>query len=325
MTPYKATGGIKESAANARAFVKEHKDIFWKVFKPLIPFIAILIGIDVAIAYFQFTENPDSENIGDFAIGELIASYFFTCLVISWHRVVLDGPDRYEPMNPFKPKSSDWAFIGMGILVFLIAFMIPLTAGLIAGFAAGVTGASWLFVLIIPAVFVAIYVTFKFLFYFPSKATGNNITLKQSYRMTKGYIWKIIAANFLAAWRITLVMFAYIFLAFTSIMFLAGAAGVAGAGEGMIGNIAFMLGVAMMLPVTFYFQPLLTVIGVTVLSNFYQHALQNGPNPASSSAPQPQAVEDNAPEETEKENPLGTDGSVQQDMNKARKALDKDN
>jgi hypothetical protein len=309
MKHFKATAGIGETAVNARDFVRENKDIFWGVFKPLIPYIAALVLIDVVIAYTQFIQNPDDPNIGNFQPGGIIASYFFSCLVITWHRVVLDGPDRFVPMNPFKPEKRDWAFIGMGIGVFLIAFMIPFFVGIISGVIAGLTGMKFMLILIFPATIYAMYLTFKFLFYFPSKATGNDLTLKQSYRLTKGYIWKIIASNFLAAWRVVLVMMGYMFLAFASIAFLGGVAGFSGADGATMGNAAFMMGAAIMIPVTFYLQPLLTVLGVTVLSNYYQHAMQNRPVPPK------------AKDASLEKDPMNQ--SDHQDMNKARKALDK--
>ncbi len=321
MTPYRATAGIGESAKNARAFVREHKSIFWDIFKPLIPFIAVLTLIDVAIAYFQISQNPDSELAGSITPGGLIAYYFFSALIISWHRVVLDGPDRFQAMNPLKPENRDWAFIGMGLLVGLIAFAVPMIIGVITGIIAGVTGMTFLMILIAPAVIFAIYLTFKFLFYFPSKATGNNLSLKQSYRLTKGYVWKIIAANILAGWRVYLVMIGYMILAFASLGFLGVAAGVSGAGEEHLTNAGFVAGALIMIPVTFYFQPILTVLGVTVLSNFYQHALQNRPTPDGSAKPQPEpAKEQTASLEND---PMNQMEANHQDMNKARKALDK--
>lgn len=309
MKHFKATAGIGETAVNARDFVRENKDIFWTVFKPLIPYIAALIFIDVVIAYAQFIQNPDDPAVGNFQPGGIIASYFFSCLIITWHRVVLDGPDRFKAMNPFKPEKRDWAFIGMGIGVFMIGFIIPFLVGIISGVIAGLTGMKFMLILIFPAVIYAMYLTFKFLFYFPSKATGNNLTLKQSYKLTKGYVWKIIASNFLAAWRVILAMMGYLFLAFASIAFLGSVAGFSGADGDTMGNAAFMMGALVMVPVTFYLQPLLTVLGVTVLSNYYQHAMQNRPMPPEN-------------KKTSLENdPMNQSGH--QDMNKARKALDK--
>lgn len=319
MTPYKATSGIGESAKNARAFVREHKSIFWDIFKPLIPYIAVLTLIDIAIAYYQISQDPTDEFAGSITPGGLIAYYFFSALIISWHRVVLDGPDRYQAMNPFKPEKRDWAFIGMGILVGIIVVMVPLLVGIVSGILSGVTGTGIWMVLLVPAVFFAIYLTFKFLFYFPSKATGNTLTLRQSYRLTKGYVWKIIAGNILAGWRVYLVMMGYMMLAFASLAFLGIAAGVSGAGVEHLGTAGFIAGAAIMIPITFYFQPILTVLGVTVLSNFYQHALQNRPTPDGSAkaAPEP------APEQTNTlENDPMNNQSDHQDMNKARKALD---
>ncbi len=294
MQPFNATLDTKETAANVRDFVNRNMDVFWDIFKPLIPYIAILTAVDLFMTFFVMEPDPETGDPSEFELGGVIASYFYTCLVISWHRVVLDGPDKYVPMNPFKPQKSEWAFIGMGICVFLIPFI----CGLIGGVILALTGQKILFILLIPLMFFAIYLTLKLIFYFPSKATGNTITLKQSYAMTTGYIWKMFAANIRAVLKILLSVILYLIAGFITIAVIGGTAVAMGA-ENM-GGLGGAMGALVMLPVIFYFQPLMTIIGVTVLSNYYQHALQNKPIPQVEEKP-------------------GAD-----DMNKTRKALDEE-
>jgi len=295
MTPFNATLDTKETATNVRTFIKNNMNVFWDIFKPLIPYIAVLTAIDIFMTFFVMEPNPETGELREFSLGGLIATYFFTCLAISWHRVVLDGPDRYTPMNPLKPQKSEWAFIGMGILVFLIPFFFGLAAGLLVA----LTKIKALFLLVIPAILFAIYLTLKFIFYFPSKATGNTVTLRQSYIMTNGYIWKMFATNVRAAFKTFLWMLLYLFCAVITLGVIGSTATIMNA-ENMLG-LGGTLGALMMLPIVFYFQPLFTIIGVTVLSNYYQHALQNKQLPP---------VE-----------PKKNDG----DMNKTRRALEKEN
>ena len=269
MRPFDATYGIKETARNTKEFIADHMEVFWNIFKPLAPYIIGLLLFDAFINALFFTPDPETGKKIEFSLGQLISNYFFACLIISWHRVVLDGPDRFTPMNPFKPQKSEWAFIGMSILVFLIPFF----AGVIGGILTAATnGAALAIIILIALILVAILIMLKVVFYFPSKATGNTITLKQSFKMTDGYIIRMFCANILAALKPFLIMMAYLILAGVLVGSLAFAAQ----------NSAFtsFLGFVYAMPIVLYFQPLLTIIGVTVLSNYYQHALQNKGVPA---------------------------------------------
>lgn len=269
MRHFEPTLGINDTSRNVRDFVKEHTPIFWDIFKPLIPYIAILYLIDLGLS-LALGVDPETGEQREVNIGSMIAGYFYSCLIISWHRVVIHGPDRYEPMDPLRPQKSDWAFIGMGILLFLVPFIV----GAVIGVSAGLAGMPVLLFLLIPLILGSVYIGFKIIFYFPSKATGNNVTLQESFAMTTGYIWKLIGANFLAALKTFLFMVLYIILGIVVLGIIGATIG----GAGLLEQAQFIfsiMGVIYALPIAFYFQPLLTIIGVTVLSNYYQHALQN--------------------------------------------------
>lgn len=267
MRHFVPTLGIKETSRNVQDFVREHKSVFWDIFKPLIPYIAGLILLDVVITIL-IGVNPETGEYTQLNIGSLLANYFFTCLVISWHRVVIHGPDQYVRMNPLKPQKSELAFIGMGILI----FMAPMFFGFLFGFLGALVHPGIMF-LLIPLVILLILIILKVVFYFPSKATGNSITLRQSFTMTDGYVWKMFAANILAALKLFFILIGFLIVAavFLGIMAVVFAA----VFPDFMHSIGFVLGFSMMLPVVFYFQPLFAIIAVTVLSNYYQHALQN--------------------------------------------------
>lgn len=265
MTPFQPTSGIKDTAQNVKSFVAEHNDTLWDIFKPLAVFIAALTAIDVGIMYFLTEANPETGERTHFEIGGLISAYFFTCLVISWHRLVIHGPQRFEPMQHFQPQKNDWVFIGMGLL---LGFGISLLTVIIIVASAAISPIASA-IIAIPAVIVATWLFLRLSFYFPSKATGNTITFKQSFILTKGYVWKLIAASFLAAIKLWLIMLAYLILGGILYGILVTTI--------QIAALQAALTLVYVLPIVLYFQPLLTVISITVLSNYYQHALQNKP------------------------------------------------
>ncbi len=235
------------------------------------PYILALTVLDVLINFF-LAQKGISKEYREIGIGEIISGYFFSCLMVSWHRVVIHGPDRYEPMNPFKPKLSEWAFIGMGVLIFLIAGFV---GGLfIGGFSviAAHMQSPHIFALIFPVIVLIVYCIIRYSFYFPAKATENSITLKQSILMSKGYVWKLFASNILAALKTFFIMIGYLIIGIVVLGMISGVAAVAFQIDPKA--VGQFLGLFLALPIVLYFQPLLAIIGITVLSNYYQHALQ---------------------------------------------------
>ena len=244
----------RETAKNARAFVKENMDIFWVILKPLLPFIVGFELLNVFIDHYLFADG--TKQLG---IGSLIGSYFLGAFMISWHRVVIHGPDRYVPMNPFKPKKNELAFIFLPMgLVFLYA----LITGLLFALSARFGGAAPAIIILAVFLVFGMFAFFKISFYLPAKAVDVNITLRQSWNVTTGYVWKLLAAGFLSSWRIFVVV----------ILIGAASGGVSGVFFN-IETINFRLMMFIfMLPIVAYASPLVTAIGVTVLSNYFQWA-----------------------------------------------------
>lgn len=233
-------------------------DAFWRLYKPLLPYILGCYFLDAVITDLYFSQSKSG-----FQLFELISSYFLTALVISWHRVVIQGPDDYVPMNPLRPKRHEWAFIGMGILIAIGVFLIAFST--VFGAAATHNGFLGLFAFV--AVLATIYCAYRLSFYFPARAVNAGVTLKQAFRLSKGYLLKLVCASFMASIKPFLMMIGYVFV----VMFVYGLfIGITGM-DGMSSIIGFVL----MLPVYIYFQPLMTVMGVTALSNYYLYAMQN--------------------------------------------------
>lgn len=262
MTGITPTLGIKETSQNVGGFIREHKEVFWNIINPLLPWIIGLYAIDIIVTVVFM---PESKN--GFSLGSLIASYFYTALIISWHRVVIYGPENAVPMNPFKPQKHELAFLGMGLLLGLGAFVAGFIIGGGAFFINPIFGAMVLFTLL-PA---GAYIGYRVSFYFPAKAVNSSITLKTAFSLTKGYFWKLAGASFMASFKYILGIIAFFIVAFIILSVFGWFLG--NIGENVITQGIF--GFIFSIPVVAYFYPLIIIAGVTTLSNFYLYALQN--------------------------------------------------
>ena len=272
MLHFTPTLGIKDTAKNSKSFIKGNKDVFWAILKPLLPFIIVFSILDVFVTELLMPINKKTGEPYEFPGGGLIASYFLTCLAITWHRVVIHGPDNYESMNPFNPRKSELAFVGMGILLFMSMFL----GGALIGFSIALIDSALLALLLV-FLPLGLYLWTKFMFYFPAKATGRHITLGQSFKMTTGYVWKLLAASFLAYLKLLFIMFGLLIL----LMVLLTTVYAFGLPEAYENSAEIILISLFTLPTAGLIQPLFTVIWVTVLSNYYQYVMQNEQQPAS--------------------------------------------
>ena len=159
----------------------------------------------------------------------------------------------------------------MGIALFMMMFAIGFILGLTAFFVS-----HFILFLILPAIIFAAFLWMRVVFYFPAKATGRHISFKQSYGMTKGYVWKMIAGYIVAAIKLILVMFLALFV----IGFIGGVIAYTVGSESLIARIvSTIVDGAIMMPLALFFQPMFAVIWVTVLSNYYQYVMQNDAPP----------------------------------------------
>ena len=269
MIHFTPTFEVIDTARNVKKFIKDNMATFWEVLKPLAPFIAGLYIFDLIITSFFMPIDNETGQRTEFSLGSIIAGYFYTCLAITWHRVVIHGNENFTPMNPFKPKKSELAFIGMGMLLFIGTFAISF----ILGFGAALISPI-LIIFLVPLSLIAMFIWMKCMFYFPSKATGNSITLKQSYKMTKGYVWKLFASYVWASFILFLIVLAYAIGGAMILGLLLFAINSIAASLAPIFTV--ILGAAFILPLALFFQPIFAIIWVTVLSNYYQYVLQNG-------------------------------------------------
>lgn len=262
MRHFTPTLGIADTSKNIQAFVKANTQAFWDIMTPLLPYIAGLLLFDAVISTLFFSESKQG-----FALGSIIANYFYMALVISWHRVVIHGPDQYVRVNPFKPRKSELIFMGMGLLIgggmVLVIALLAVVSFLIGPVVA--------VIVILLGVLFMIYGTFRLCFYFPARATDSPITLAQSYTLTKGYFWKLTLSSLRASVKNILLVMAYMMLVFMPLILAAGFL----IGNDGLASTVHLLTYVLMLPLAVYFQPLLTIIGVTALSNYYLYAINH--------------------------------------------------
>lgn len=255
---------VSETVRNSHAFVKENKAILWDIIKSVAPYLVILHLIDSIITAMYYP--PDSKS--SFGIGALIASYFYTVILINWHRVVIWGPDKFIKMNPLRPKGHELSFLGMGIVIGLIPVLI-----IFLGITLPLTFLKGDDIIGLPLTFLSIFITAMFSyyfvtrlsFYFPAKATMDHVTLKDSFKLTKGYVWKMTLSYFLCCLKLIVLLIPYIALSgvvgYFSTFYL----------NSMAAEIIIFL---FSLPSILYFTPVFYVYFAMTLSNYYMHAMQ---------------------------------------------------
>lgn len=308
MKHYTAAYKAGEASCNVRAFVKNNHGKFIDLLKTIGPYLLILFVISTLLtqhamhemgeqlqqqiesikntakdagisehseatkrASKEVTQQNISANLTNpymlLSYGiQLLMGYLFAVIAISWHRLILLGEEHYQPMKIFAPQKHEIEFlITLAIISAIIPFSLQflITSQVILN--PGIT------LLSLPISIFLIYAYFKISFYFPGKAVNASIDLKTSFYLTKGYFWKMLGAYFFASWRISLLIFGIIMglslvlmpiiLSFTS-------------SEQNLSILALIQSLTFT-PIVLYFQPLLMVLGVSVLSNYYQHALQN--------------------------------------------------
>lgn len=272
MTGIEPTNGATASAKNVSTYIKENKPYYWAIFKPLLSWVLGLAIFDLVVNLVFF---PNTQ--GFFALGGLIGNYFYAALAISWHRVVIYGGEKAVPMNPFKPKKHELIFMVMSIVLALaIGIISVITIALI----------SFIFMAIHPVlgvlstvgiIFIFLYITYRFSFYFPAKAIDKSISLKDAFKLTKGYFLKMTGALFLA----NLKYFIALAIFYIVTIFILNSTMALKSEPVFDGFLSNSIGFIFSLPIIIYFYPILTIVGVSVLSNFYLYVLQNKQSPAS--------------------------------------------
>lgn len=269
MESFTPTRGIWATTKNSIRFVRDNLHVFWDIYRHYLPYVfgLYVLGLVVTVGglYHQ------GSGVSGFNLAELLISYFTVCLTISWHRAVIWGPSRMVRVNPFALQKQDWQFIGAAIAITMIIF----TGGFIAGFISSmaVRRDNIAVVLVAVLMFIALcYFGMRLYFYFPAKAANSDLTFGQAYKLTKGYVWPLLGT--------CLVSTALIMIPYIVILTVSGIIGHIVGGrldEGETATALYHVGTFIKdAPEVLILTPLWTVVNVTIISNFYLHALGNG-------------------------------------------------
>lgn len=262
MRHFTPTAGIRETGENVRGFVRENMDVFWRVLKPLLPYIVGFYVLDLLIALA--VGGPAQETV---PIGRLVGAYFYAVLAVSWNRAVLEGPENFTPMNPLRPQRRELVFIGALVLLSMVMMMVVSAGILLFSVLAGAAGQV---IGLLAGLIAAAYLVLRASFCFPALALNAPLEPRRAFAMSKGCVTGLFLSSILASFRIYALLLLYGFLAGALLGVTAEQSQNAAP---VISVLSFLLG----LPLIVYFQPLLAVINVTVVSNYYQHVLQNRP------------------------------------------------
>ncbi len=295
MSDFSISDTPKDAALNVRMFVKENMGELKNLVKSIAFYLLVLVIATLYVNYHMqmdaiefMKDNRPSDSVQgvlDFVssvqqnsfshplfwvaqIINILFAYCFAVIAVSWHRLVLLGRDRYEPMKINAPQSHELNFVGVWVLI-----------GTIVPFIFGYFG-SINVVIILFSMTILPYLLFKISFYFPAKALDSHLSFRDSFRLTKGYLLKSIFTSLRAFWRSVLLLFGVsILVGIISAFVAAGVFGTGSVDPFLKGAYNQVVNQAIQtVIVVFVFQPLFTVLGVTILSNYYQHALRHKPD-----------------------------------------------
>ncbi len=254
------TNRVFQTIANCLNYTATNLDVFFKILKTLSPYIFLFLFLKSILINYNFHY-----------VGLLISLFYFyltSCIIITWHRVVINGADNFIAMHPLKPKINEITFIVMEVLILLGSLAIAL----LPLWLAAITGQHTLVILFFITIPLALYISWKLIFYFPAKATNNTMTLKQSYNLTKGYTFNMFVVIFTTG-IIASLLVKQIYLILATII----EAGISILGESQPEFVYIIFEVLINMPLFLFIYPIIAIFNVTLLSNYYQHALQNKP------------------------------------------------
>lgn len=271
---YEPTEKSWATVKNAFSYAWKNKGLVWKLILFYGPFLLLAFLLN---AVAQVTSMEQYAHWAFFgliaALGDFILSVFVPIFVaVTWHRIVINGPEEVKFSNPLAPKRRDWKFLGFWFLIGFIAliFMSALAGG--AAFLAvmlysTIPAVSLLVVLFGIALFVyGMYAATRVSFIFPSIATDHNYPIKTIWRMSKGLVMKLWGAGFLS--MLVMIPLTILFVAFPAV--LAFLISIVAGGKAMFA----ILGVLILAPIFIFIQVFFSVIGITLLSNYFMIAKQ---------------------------------------------------
>ncbi|MGH1404671.1 MAG: hypothetical protein ACRBDL_10555 [Alphaproteobacteria bacterium] len=291
----------KETALNTRSFIKKHYHHFWQVVAHVLPLIIILNIFTMSMTDYIVTSVFDHSDIEPTSpsftvLGYSLSlftviwalnithmamnGYLMAVIAISWHRLVINGSENYRIMSIFIPRWHEIQFITLLAVLYIIVygsfFAFPILM-MSLPFSIAMMDFGYIFpvMMLVLGCFMA-FLFFKCSFYFPAKAANRQITIMQSFDLTRGYFGKIILSYIRASWRVGLAATIYSAV----LMFLtpylmqliyspANNAFDSAPSTWALHGITLIMG----LPFMIFFSPMFLVIGVTIVSNYYLQSI----------------------------------------------------
>lgn len=258
MTNITPTYDVKETAQNAREFVKQNKSVIWNVFKPFVMVLLVLFLFDVVMRDVFL-----SDAYAGFNLGSIISVYFMTIIMISYYRLVMKGTQIFVPTKMFQPTESELLFVVM-FFVFFAAFSlsIALLSPLLSSAPMVVE-----YILIAVLILVQAVILYRVSFYFVGCAIDEEMDIKKSVQQTSGFVIRIVVSFLFASWRVFgIVLLCFSFITLVSIVFE----------EMEFPEIVLRIFTFITLfPLMVYITPILMTLHAYVVSNYYVYAQQN--------------------------------------------------
>lgn len=255
---YVPVAETKRAAKAALHYVRDNRDVFWRVLKPYLPYIvgAHLIGLALLAAGVIVLPEGMKGN----PVGEMLGGYFVLCFTLTWYRVIILGPQRADNVNPFRLKRHEIRCILFGLGIILMFFVTGFPAGFLA--ARSLAAAIAIGVILLGG---ATWVALRLSFYPASTAVDAGIPLYESFKLSRGRVLPMFAANAIALFIMVLIAFA--------------AAVVLAIGASIItyflpAPAAIFIQGVVMLPVPVILGPAVAAVAATVLSNYYLLAVR---------------------------------------------------
>lgn len=249
---FTAAPGILDTTKNVLNFMKVNTGMFWYYLKPFLPYLIVanLIGLGAKLAGVMVGEGGSD-------LGDIIAAFFISCFMITWHRFVMLGASRTVLVNPLMLKRHEWQYVIAAVIMGLFVTAIKMT-GLLTGF----LPALIVSLLALALTGLVIWGIVRYSLYFPGKAINAHITPAQAVTLSQPYFWGIAGSYVL----VTALLFVPMYIVALLLTVIAAMFAGLGATAGMVAQHIIMM------PVDVVLVPMLAVGAATVLSNYYMLA-----------------------------------------------------
>ncbi len=229
---------ISRIASESRFFVFDNLKVLQGLFLPFLPFIILC---DVADSYL--IRNHENSP----AYFSYISMMLYGVLGLSWHKFVMKGPDSDYKTSIFSLNENDLKFLGFLFVLSLPGLVLELLklVGILSSDVIAIT-----VILLLVFSFLTIWISLRISCFFPAAAYGEPMSFNKAFKVGSGLPLRLFCSNFLALWRIMLILILSI-IVFSFLVRSSDAI------------------VLFINTLSILFNPIITVICVTVLSKYY--------------------------------------------------------